>query len=317
MGTVAIYYPPPVRASPVLTEVINGHHHHLFRRRVLRACRWAYKTALGRPATVLVEIRWRLGDEVMALPVYEALRAAYPRCRIEVLCNYPDLLIDYPGIYVNPSQPDPDRFILLRGAPRDVFRPDHYARLAGLPALEARPRLRYACWDSPLLGELPAGEGPLIALTPGASWATKRWPRECWRKLACMLQSEGYRLIELGLEGEAVGAGVDFTGRTSVREAAVLLHHCAAAVACDSGLMHLALAAGTPVVALFGPTDPTILVRDTPDFHAVTNARECQGCWNRSMTMTQAGVCPLGIDPCLGTIDPAQVAVRVRAACRR
>ena len=76
------------------------------------------------------------------------------------------------------------------------------------------------------------------------------------------------------------------------------------AVTSDSGLMHLALAVGTPVVALFGPSEPSILVRNNPRFHTLTNERECQGCWNVSQAMTEPGVCPLGIKDCM---DPVAV----------
>jgi heptosyltransferase-2 len=48
----------------------------------------------------------------------------------------------------------------------------------------------------------------------------------------------------------------DLMGSTDVRESAALLSVCAVAVANDSGAMHLAQAAGTPTVALFGSTDP-------------------------------------------------------------
>ena len=47
-------------------------------RRVLRRAAWWYKGLLGLRRTILVEMRWRLGDEIMALPIYDALRARYP-----------------------------------------------------------------------------------------------------------------------------------------------------------------------------------------------------------------------------------------------
>ena len=71
--------------------------------------------------------------------------------------------------------------------------------------------------------------------------------------------------------------------------------------------MHLSLAAGTPVVALFGPTVPKVLIKNDPRFHPIVNGRDCQGCWNGSMDMIEPGVCPKDIPVCMETIDMDEV----------
>jgi len=258
------------------------------------------KGVLGRPRHVVVEVKWRLGDEVMALPIYEALRDEHRDCRLTALCNYPDLLEGNPFVdAVNPLAERVDRYVLLRGAPRDVYRLDHYARLAGVPLPSARPKLYYDKWST----GLPEGlTPPLVAIAPGASWPTKRWPPERWRAVGRALQEQGYTVVELGVAGESVGVGVDLVGKTSVGEAACVLHACDLLVCCDSGLMHLALAAGTRALALFGPTDPRILVRDEPNLTALCSQEPCQGCWNRPENAAAAGVCPEGRSDCLDGI---------------
>ncbi|HEB84657.1 MAG TPA: glycosyltransferase family 9 protein, partial [Bacteroidetes bacterium] len=50
-------------------------------------------------------------------------------------------------------------------------------------------------------------------------------------------------------------AGLDLTGRITLREAAALLQRMRVVVTNDTGPMHIAAAVGAPVVALFGPTD--------------------------------------------------------------
>ncbi len=285
-------------------------------RRVLLAghyCRFLAKTSFGLGARILVEINWRLGDEIMALPIYEALKKRYPAAQIDVLCNYPELLDDNPYVdVVNPVAPSVDRYYLLRGAPRAVYRLEHYARQADVPVPDARPALYYKKWDSSLLDELPAGDGPVVAIAAGASWETKRWPKERWRALCERIAAGGSRLMVLGQgEDESLGVGSDFVGRTSVRDAATLLHYADVLVSNDSGLMHLSLAAGTPVVALFGPTDPGILIRGEAGLHAVENERDCQGCWNGSQSMEEPGICPLGVDSCMGPITVERVAGKI------
>ncbi len=289
-------------------------------RRVRRAghfARFVAKTSLGLRPSLLVELRWRLGDEIMALPVFEALRAKWPAARIGVLSNYPDIFIDNPFVdVVNPPAPSPDAYYLLRGAPRDVSRAEHYAREVDVPVPADRPLLYYRDWISPLLDELPRGEGPLIAIAPGASWAPKRWAADSWRALARDLEARGCRVFEVCGAGESVGVGCSFAGRTSVREAAVLLHAARVVVASDSGLMHLARAADAPVVALFGPTEPAMLVGGDEGLARVTNGLACSGCWNAGR-MREPGACPIGVADCLGTIRVGDVAARVWAALGR
>lgn len=287
------------------------------RRRMMcagRWVRWRVKGRLGHPRTLLIELRWRLGDEVMALPIYEALARRYPGTRIAVLCHYPELLDGNPYVsIVNPARLAPDRYVLLRSGPRTVYRLEHYARCVGVPTPVARPRLHYADWTAPQLEALPRGDGPLVAVCAGASWETKRWPIASWRALCREIEGLGCRVVELGAANdEAIGIGTSLLGQTTVREAACVLHACDLLVCCDSGLMHLALAADTRVVALFGPTDPAILIRNEPNLVYVQAAAACRGCWNRADTPDQPGACALGKPTCLAAIGVDEVLASVR-----
>jgi len=281
-------------------------------RRVLRGVRWTLKGSLGRERHLLVELNWRLGDEVMALPVLDALLRHHGGVRITVLTNYPDLFRDHPFVRVLSAPPaDVDRYILLRGAPRREYRLGAYCAQARVPLTAARPALHYADWTVPAHLEIPEGDSPLIAVAPGASWPSKRWLDERWRALIDRLAAGGCRVVVLGQKGEGVPGGLDLTGKTSIRDAACVLHRADLLVCCDSGLMHLALAADTPVVALFGPTDPEILIRGEPRFTALCSAASCRGFWNHAETVGEPGVCPEGHDCCLTTITVDDVLAAV------
>ena len=129
------------------------------------------------------------------------------------------------------------------------------------PYLAAEGRKTAAEW----LRGLPR---PRIALNVGAARAYKRWPPEHWLELACALLSQGHSLVLVGDKNDAaVVAGikeklplaahvVDLSGQTTLRELAAVLAECDLVVSGDTGPMHLAVAVGTPVVALFGATDP-------------------------------------------------------------
>lgn len=271
-----------------------------------------WRTRYTDTPVVLLESKWRLGDEIMAIPVYEAWYRWFESegCtpRIEAWCNHPELLEGNPFIHaVNNPKVRPNYYLKLRGVPRNINRAGYYLKLLNIDPPLPAPKLYFDEWHTPLLEDIPSGEAPIVALCRGASWETKRWEEASWARLAEKLESAGCRVIVLGQENENITIGTSFAGRTTVTEAACLLHHAALCISNDSGLMHLSLAAGTPTIGLFGPTASEILIRDNPDFHPITNARDCQGCWNRDLAITTPGTCPKEIESCMSTIDPMDV----------
>ncbi|MFA5687681.1 MAG: lipopolysaccharide heptosyltransferase II [Kiritimatiellales bacterium] len=108
----------------------------------------------------------------------------------------------------------------------------------------------------------------IITILPGAARGpAKRWPAENFAAVAKRLQAElNAQLILAGGPGDrpvceeiasSAGGGIlNFAGETTIAEWAALLKISRCAVSNDSGGMHLAAAVGTPVVAVFGITDP-------------------------------------------------------------
>ncbi len=109
----------------------------------------------------------------------------------------------------------------------------------------------------------------VLLVNPGATAASRRWTVP---QLAGVLHAvenafPDYRIVVCGGRGvdQELAAGaladrssaiVDLTGTTSLSEAAALLERATALVTGDTGPMHMAAAIGTPMVALFGATDP-------------------------------------------------------------
>jgi len=104
----------------------------------------------------------------------------------------------------------------------------------------------------------------LIALAPGAAHATKRWPIHHWTELSHRLIGMGNDIVVVGGPEDAGlaerlspafrGRGASAAGRFDLAGTAALLRRARALISGDTGVMHLATAVGTPVVALFGPT---------------------------------------------------------------
>lgn len=107
---------------------------------------------------------------------------------------------------------------------------------------------------------------PRIALNVGASRAYKRWPLADWTAVAQGLTQTARSIVFVGDKTDAetvaqitphLGAGyLNLAGKTSLRELASVLAACDLLVSGDSGPMHLAVAVGTPTVAIFGATHP-------------------------------------------------------------
>ncbi len=121
-------------------------------------------------------------------------------------------------------------------------------------------------------GELLPG-GPVLAIGPTANWRGKEWPAERFAGLIDRLTGAGGPLAGapvalFGAASERAAAEpalravpdhrrVDLIGKLDLPVAAACLRRCALYIGNDSGLMHLAAAAGTPTLGLFGPGNET------------------------------------------------------------
>ncbi|RTL50932.1 MAG: lipopolysaccharide heptosyltransferase II [Bradyrhizobiaceae bacterium] len=107
------------------------------------------------------------------------------------------------------------------------------------------------------------GDNAAIALAPGAVGPAKRWTY--YAEAAKTLADKGFDVWVIGGPGEKQAASDivaiagprarDMTG-TDLRDGILALAAATIAISNDSGLMHVAAAAGTPVVGIFGPTSP-------------------------------------------------------------
>ncbi len=108
--------------------------------------------------------------------------------------------------------------------------------------------------------------GEYIVVGPGASWRAKCWPPEHYGEFCrefeaknkmpiVLIQGPGEKSIAEQVMSAAAPAKPAVIAGT-IEELMGLFAHARCLVAADSGPLHLAAALGTPVVGLFGPTDP-------------------------------------------------------------
>jgi heptosyltransferase-2 len=107
-------------------------------------------------------------------------------------------------------------------------------------------------------------ERPSIALFPFSAWKNKEWPLENFGKVGGYFSTKGWNVAIFGSPAEApraealkkeIGARcVSLAGRLSLYECGALLSHFSLSLGNDTGLSHLARAAGVKAAILFGPT---------------------------------------------------------------
>jgi heptosyltransferase II len=132
-----------------------------------------------------------------------------------------------------------------------------------------------------------------VAIAPGASYgAAKCWPPERFALLADRLISEcGADVIFFGTPNEKEIAArirstmkspaISLVGETSMRDLAALFASCSVFIGNDSGAMHVAAAAGLPVIGIFGSTDPEDTAPVTEHFTLIRERVSCSPCFLR------------------------------------
>ncbi len=148
---------------------------------------------------------------------------------------------------------------------------------------------------------------PRVGLCPGAAQPYKRWPAERFGELAALLKKAGVGVYVLGAAGEkdlyrrlcgAAGFQPPAALGLELRLSAALLSMSDLLVTNDTGPMHMALAVGLPVLALFGPTDHQTIGPRNPESRVLAVPPTCQPCLTKK--------CPHG--ECMQALQVERVA---------
>ena len=205
-----------------------------------------------------------------------------------------------------------DEYLLLAATCCDVRADDTAPRLTP-PAADAPERIDvHALFDAAGVRR----DRPIVGVHLGAAYGpAKTWPAERVVDLCRLLDRAGVRAVLLGTGNEAPTAAAIaaqapaamLAGRDRPAILAALLTELDVLVSGDTGVAHLAAALGTPVVALFGPTDPSL---SAPRGRAValTHPVPCAPCFYR--------VCPIE-HPCLRDLGATRVVEAVLAFVER
>lgn len=234
---------------------------------------------------------------------------------------------------------DPDSGVLVRPPTAGIDRLWHDPHWNRADLLTAYPELR-----SPYIGELfcqlarvdagtieaevpiasPSCPTPPLLISTGANRRAKLWPAAHWLTLADGLLRAGHDVGLLGaapgqdtyhadeLDAALVAHGVcDLRGRLPLPEVAGALARARAFVTVDNGLMHLAVAVGTPTVAIFGASPRRLWAPPAPCLRVLEPTDPCPRCEENRF---RNGDCLLPIHQCLLSVSPARVFAEVERA---
>ena len=156
-----------------------------------------------------------------------------------------------------------------------------------------------------LLGEHPR---PFAAFFLASTWESRLWFAAGYARLAESLAQRGLDAVLVGAaDASAIAAEtrtlarvplLDLTARTTLRETYGILARARLAVGPDCGPMHLAAAAGTPVVSLWGATTPARSAPRGSEDLVLVGRVACTPCYRRT--------CPIG-RRCMQAITPERV----------
>ncbi|MEX2117819.1 MAG: lipopolysaccharide heptosyltransferase II [Bacteroidota bacterium] len=160
----------------------------------------------------------------------------------------------------------------------------------------------------------------LIGIAPGTVWNTKRWLKDRFASLAELFLAEGNSVVLVGGGDDAelcaeiaglVGPErvINAAGRLSLLGSAELLRRCRLLVSNDSAPMHLAVAVGTPVVAIFGATVPEFGFAPAGPRDEVVEVRglSCRPCSSHG-----GKECPIKTFECMLNISPERVLAKAK-----
>jgi ADP-heptose:LPS heptosyltransferase len=166
-----------------------------------------------------------------------------------------------------------------------------------------------------LLKEIGLLESDTYAVIhPTARWESKKWPGESFAKLGdWLLEGKKMPLLFIGSQGERQEIdqvlsmmkqpAVNLAGRTTLPESAELIRRARFFVCNDSGPMHLAAAVGTPVFALFGPTDPGKVGPYGAGHSVIQKKIDCLGCRRNRCVRENQCMNAISVEEVQQTID--------------
>ncbi len=158
------------------------------------------------------------------------------------------------------------------------------------------------------------GEPMIVCHVSSNNGQSKRWPIPYWARLIDRLVREEHAQVVLtGAPGDlpiiedvmqrAWERAINFAGKTSLTQLAALLQRADLVISGDSGPMHMAVAVDAPLIAIHGPTNPSLGGPVSPGATILRSHIWCSPCYNAK----DPADCPFYTTQCMKNILPSTV----------
>jgi lipopolysaccharide heptosyltransferase II len=168
---------------------------------------------------------------------------------------------------------------------------------------------------------VPPGKPLIVCHINSNNGQSKRWPIPYWaflidrliEKMDAQIVLTGApddlpqieRVLQRTYAREQV---INLTGKTNLTQLAALLQMADLLISGDSGPLHMGVACGTPIVSIYGPTNPLLGGPVSPDATILRSGIWCSPCY----TAKAPADCPFYTTQCMKNILPAQVFTAVQ-----
>lgn len=143
---------------------------------------------------------------------------------------------------------------------------------------------------------------------------SKRWPIPYWATLIDrLIREESSQIVLTGTPNDLPIVksvisrmhehAIDLAGKTNLTQLTALLQQADLVISGDSGPMHMAVAVGAPLIAIHGPTNPSLGGPVSPDATILRSDIWCSPCYNAR----DPADCRFFTTQCMKDISPAQV----------
>lgn len=159
-----------------------------------------------------------------------------------------------------------------------------------------------------------AGEPVIVCHVSSNNGQSKRWPIPFWATLIDRLIDEEHAQVVLtgapsdlpiieDVTRRARERAINLAGKTSLTQLAALLQRANLVISGDSGPMHMAVAVDAPLIAIHGPTNPSLGGPVSPDATILRSHIWCSPCYNAK----DPADCPFYTTQCMKNILPSTV----------